>query len=451
MQQYQITREFIDEFIAHIDEQRESELQSILLKLFPADIAELFNELNTAQAVYVMHILDSVKKVEVLAELEPDVRKDLLRGFEPFEIAREFIENMDSDDAADILSEFSATEVNEIIGHIQDKEYSLNLSSLLKYPEDSAGGLMARELIKVNQNWTVAQCTEEIRKQAEEVTKVYSVYVVDDSDTLVGIVSLKKIILSKAQTKVAQISDTQIISANIYTKGDEVARLMKKYDLEAMPITDTLNRLVGRVTIDDVVDLIQEEAERDYQLLSGISENVESDDTIWLLSRARLPWLVIGLMGGIANAVVIGSYGDILQRNVQLAFFMPLVAAMGGNAGVQSSAIIVQSIANESIGSDSISKRLGKEFFVATFNALICSALLFGISFFMGQKTDITLVVGISLFASLVFASVMGATIPLLLDRLKIDPALATGPFITTSNDLLGMFIYFLTGNMLLN
>lgn len=451
MQQYQITREFIEEFIAHIDGQRESELHPILNKLFPADIAELFNELDMSQAVYVMHILDSVKKVAVLTELEPDVRKSLLGGFEPVEIAHEFIENMDSDDAADILSEFTSSEVNEIISHIQDKEYSLNLSSLLKYPEDSAGGLMARELVKVNQNWTVGQCTEEIRKQAEEVTKVYSVYVVDDSDTLLGVVSLKKIILSKAQTKVAQISETNIISANIYTKGDEVARLMKKYDLESMPITDTLNRLVGRVTIDDVVDLLQEEAERDYQLLSGISENVESDDTIWLLSRARLPWLVIGLMGGIANAAVIGSYGDILARNVQLAFFMPLVAAMGGNAGVQSSAIIVQSIANETIGSDSITKRLGKEFLVATFNALICSALLFGISYFMGQRTDITLVVGISLFSSLVFASVMGATIPLLLDRLKIDPALATGPFITTSNDLLGMFIYFLTGNLLLH
>ncbi len=450
MQNYHITKEFIEEFLTLTGERQEAELLPILNKLFPADIAEIFQELDAEQAKYIIQLLETSKRVEVLAELTEDVREMLLELLSPAEIAHDFIEQMDSDDAVDVLSELSLPRVNEIISQIRDKEYSLNLTSLLKYPEDTAGGLMARELIRVNLNWTVGQCTDEIRKQAEEVTKVYSVYVVDDNDTLLGTVSLKKIILSKASNRISQIYESNIISADIYTKGDEIARLMKKYDLESLPITDTLNRLVGRVTIDDVVDYIQEEADRDYQLMSGISESVESDDTVWLLSRARLPWLVIGLVGGIANSMVIGSYGDILAKNVQLAFFMPLVAAMGGNAGVQSSAIIVQSLANETISSDSVFRRVGKEFMVSLLNALVCSALLFIMARGLGQDTKITLVVGVSLFSSLVFASVLGAIIPLMLDRLKIDPALATGPFITTSNDLIGMFIYFLTGNLLL-
>lgn len=450
MQNFQLTREFVEEFTELVASRHETELNSILSKLFPADIAELFDELELEDAVYVTRLLDKEKKVEVLAELDSSVRAKLLSGFSAEQIAVDFIENMDSDDAADILSELDSSEVNEIIASISDKEYSKNLSSLLKYPEDSAGGLMARELIKVNKKWTVGQCTEEIRKQAEEVTKVYTVYVVDDNDALLGYVSLKRIILEKASTRVAQIFDSNIISADLYTKGDDIARLMKKYDLVALPIVDTLNRLVGRVTIDDIVDYIQEEAERDYQLLSGISQSVESDDNVWLLSRARIPWLVIGLLGGVANSVIIGKYGDVLTRNVQLAFFMPLVAAMGGNAGVQSSSIIVQSIANETIGSDSILRRLSKEFLVAMLNGLMCSALLFGLNYLLGQDKNVTLVVGTSLFASLVFASVMGAIVPLVLDKMKIDPALATGPFITTSNDLLGMFIYFLIGNLVM-
>lgn len=450
MQNYQVTKEFVEEFIELVENRHESDLNTILIKLFPADIAELFNELEVDQAKYVIYLLDKEKKVDVLAELDEDVRGKLLSSFRPIEIAEEFIENMDSDDAADILSELSADVVNEIISNISDQEYSRNLTSLLKYPEDTAGGLMARELIKVNMNWTVGQCTEEIRKQAEEVAKVYTVYVVDDGDTLLGFVSLKRIIIEKASTKISQIYETNVLSADIYTKGEDIAKIMQKYDLIALPIVDTLKRLVGRITIDDIVDFIQEEAERDYQLLSGISESVESDDNVWLLSRARIPWLVIGLLGGVANSVVIGSYGDILSRNVQLAFFMPLVAAMGGNAGVQSSSIIVQSIANATIGSDSIFKRISKEFLVAVINGLVCSALLFGLNYLLGQDTTVTLVVGISLFASLVFASVLGAIVPLVLDKFKIDPALATGPFITTSNDLLGMFIYFLIGNLLL-
>jgi magnesium transporter len=450
MQNFQITKEFVNEFIDLIDLKLEAEILPILSKLFPADIAELFDQLELEQAVYVTGLLNKEKKVAVLAELEADVRKKFLTGFSPTEIAHEFIESMDSDDAADILNEFPPHAVNEIISHIKDREYARHLSSMLKFHEDTAGGLMGRELIKVNINWTVNQCTEEIRKQAEEVEKVYTVYVVDDNDTLLGLVSLKRIILERASTRVSQILESNVISADIYTRGDDIANSMKKYDLVALPVVDTLNRLVGRITIDDIVDYIQEEADRDYQLLSGISEKVESDDKIWLLSRARLPWLIIGLVGGITNAVIIGNYDDVILNNVQLAFFMPLVAAMGGNAGVQSSSIIVQGLANATLNSNSILSRITREFMVSVINGLVCSAILFGITYLLGQNTQITLVVGISLFASIMFATVMGAIVPLFLDKLKINPALATGPFITTTNDLVGMFIYFFIGNLLI-
>lgn len=450
MEAFDLSKEFLEEFVVQLDLQKEDELIPVLERLFPADIAEIFDSLNLEQAVYVTSLLDDDKKIEVLAELEPEVRIKFFEGFSREEIALNFIQNMNSDDAVDVLSVLDTTVASEIISHIPNKEDSLYLTRLLRYPDDTAGGLMEGELIKVNINWTVGQCTEEIRKQAEEVTRVYTVYVVDDSDILLGWVSLKRIILAKASTPISEIFDSNIKYATVTTDGEDVATTMQKYDLIALPIVDSLNRLLGRVTIDDVLDLIKEEADKDYQMLSGISQSVEVKDKVWVLSKARLPWLIIGLFGGVLSSIVIGQFDGELQQNVQLALFMPLIMAMAGNIGVQSSSIIVQGLANNTIDSSSVFGKLGKELMVALINGLVCSALLMGYGLVSGKTNSIMTTVSIALLAVILLAAVVGTVVPLVLDRFKIDPALATGPFITTSNDLLGLFMYFMIGRMLI-
>lgn len=446
-----ITKEFIEELIQLIENQNSQELEPILEKLYPQDIAEIFDEsLNLEQAVYIASLLDPQKKVDVVIELEPDVKIKFFEGYSAEELARLFFAYMESDDAADILNQLPTDLSKEILRKIEDKERSRNIASLLKFPENTAGALMAKEVIKVKLNWSVKQCTDEIRKQAEFVSNVFTAYVVDDYDELMGWVSLKRILLASEDRLVKDIYNDNVIFENTYTAGEEVAATLKKYDLVALPIVDAFNRLVGRVTFDDVLDYIQDEAEKDYQMLSGISESVESSDSVWLLSRARLPWLVIGLFGGIASSLVIGNFELELKQNVQLALFMPLIMAMGGNVGVQSSSIMVQGLANNTIDSSSLLKKLGKELVVGIINGLVCAALLLAYGFIFGNSQKIMITVSLALITVILIAALVGTLIPLILDRLKIDPALATGPFITTSNDLLGLFLYFLIGNLIL-
>ena len=446
----EITKESQDELLSLIEAQKKDELVPVLEKLYAADIAELFNELNLEQAVYVATLLEPQKKVDVLTELDAETKLKFLAGYSNNEIANDFFFYLDSDDAADILNSMGTVEGKEILHLIKDKDHSKNIASLLKFPENTAGSLMAKELIKVKHNWTVKQCTEEIRQQAEEVSKVYTAYVVDEYDELVGWVSLKAILLNKESTKVEKILNPNIIYENTYSSGEEVANTMQKYDLVALPIVDAFNRLVGRITFDDVLDYVKDEAEKDYQMLSGISESVENVDSVWLNTRARLPWLIIGLLGGIASSLVIGNFEKELSANVQLALFMPLIMAMAGNVGVQSSSIIVQGLANNTISNKGIWTALSKELAVAIINGLVCSALLMGYGYIFGNSSDIMMTVSIALLSVILLAAVIGTTVPLTLDKMKIDPALATGPFITTSNDLIGLFLYFVIGNAIM-
>lgn len=450
MSAIELTKESIAELTSLIDNKEQEELLPVLEKLYPADIAEFFDELNLDQAVYVASLLEPQKKVDVFTELDEETKLKFLKGYENEDIANDFFAFMDSDDAADILNSMDRLVGKEILRKIKDKEHSKNIASLLKFPENTAGSLMAKELIRVKESWTIKQCTDEIRIQAEEMSNVYTTYVVDDYDELVGWISLKRILLSKESQKVSDIYNDNIISETAYASGEEVAFTMQKYDLAALPIVDAFNRLVGRVTFDDVLDYIKDEAEKDYQMLSGISESVESTDSVLLNTRARLPWLVVGLAGGIASSLVIGNFTEELAANVQLALFMPLIAAMAGNVGVQSSSIMVQGLANNSIGSDGLVRKLGKELAVALINGLVCSGLLMGYGLMSGNSQDIMTTVSLSLISVILFAAVIGTVIPLLLDQLEIDPAIATGPFITTSNDLVGLVLYFMIGNVIL-
>ena len=446
---FELTKEFLQEIIDKIDRQEFELLKTELSELHNVDIAELIEELDDKYGKILFELFEDETSAEILVELDEESREAVLEDLSSQEIAEDLIENLDSDDAADIIADLPSEKKVEVLSHIEDIEHASDIVDLLSYPENTAGGLMAKELIKVNEKWAVLRCVREMRKQAEEVDKVYTIYVVDDDDVLLGTLSLKKLLLSPEKTFIKNIYNEKVFSVKANSDDEEVANIMEKYDLIVLPVVDDLNRLIGRITIDDVVDVMKEEAIEDYNKASGISEQVDASDNILTLTRARLPWLLIGLMGGIMGAEVIGIFD--IENNIELAFFTPLIAAMGGNVGVQSAAIIVQGLASNNLGIDSLAQRLIKELGVALLNGIICSGLIMIITSLIGYPNSISFTVSISLMAVIIFAALFGTFIPLVLDKYKIDPALATGPFITTVNDVLGLFIYFMIGKLFLN
>ncbi len=444
----EINSQFLSELSDFIFNNSDKKIQSLICDLHIADIAEIIEELSIEQATYLFQLIDEERSAQILVEIEDETREHILSTLSSKEIATEVIENLESDDATDVLSELPKEQKEEILSLIEDDDHASDIEDLLNYPEDTAGGLMAKELIKVNENWTTIRCLKEMRKQSSEVKEVHTIYVVDDQDKLVGILSLKRLLLTETKILINEIANYDIVSVIATEDDEEVANIMNKYDLIVMPVIDKTGVLLGRITIDDVMDVVKEEAEKDYQMASGITEDVESSDSVWQLTRARLPWLLIGLVGGLLGAKVIGIFE--IDKNIELAFFIPLIAAMGGNVGVQSAAIVVQGLANESVKINTILSKLVKELGVALLNGIICSTIIFGATFALNYPIDLSLTVSLSLFSVIVFAALFGTFVPLTLDKYKIDPALATGPFITTVNDILGLVIYFLIGQSIL-
>ncbi len=423
-------------------------LLQVIEEMYPADIAEVMDDLSLEEAKYLYTLLGKEEAAAVLMELEEDVREKFLTSFSTHEIAREFIDNLDSDDAADLINELPEDLREDVLEQVKDRKQAQDIADLLIYPANSAGGLMGKELVKVNISWYVVTCIREMRRQAEEVENVYTVYVVDDDNVLKGLLSLESLLIASPRDQIAKLYTPDVIAVKATQRGEEVAQIMNKYDLVALPVIDQLGRLIGRITIDDVVDFIKDEAEKDYQLMSGISQDIESSDKIWEITQGRLFWLIVALFGGIIGSRVIANYEEQISINPEMAFFMPLIAAMGGNVGVQSSALIVKGLANHSLTGGIISK-LFKEISVGVINGLVCSAILMTYSFFFAPSLALSLTVSTALMTVILFASVFGTFVPLALNRLKIDPALATGPFITTSNDIIGLFIYFMIGRMM--
>lgn len=439
-----ITRDYLQALGEDIAERRDDELRARFEELHPADIAEVFDRLEDEQVQYLWKLIDIEERGDVLVELEEDVRETLLATLTNEEIAEEVLENIDSDDAADVVGELPEERAEKVIAQL-DTEDREDLLTLLRHPEGTAGALMGTELIRVEMDWTVTQAIREMRRQAEEVGTVHSVYVVNSAGQLLGRLSLKRLLLEASSTRstigdLFREDDTRTVKVD--DPDELVVQIMKKYDLVALPVVDDHNRLLGRITIDDVVDLMEEEAEKDYQLASGLSDEVESDDSLWEMTRARLPWLLIGLFGGLAGAYVIGAFD--IERFPSMALFIPLIAAMGGNVGVQSAAIVVQGLAGGRTPSDvRLAPRLLKELSVALLNGAICALVILGASLVLGYGWNLSVTVSLALIAVIVFAALFGTFVPLTLDRFKIDPALATGPFITTANDIIGLIIYF--------
>ncbi|MCF8464930.1 MAG: magnesium transporter [Flavobacteriales bacterium] len=446
--QFELTNDFLELLKEDIERLDSDTVAAKVGKLHPVDIAEILDEVNLEEAQFIFNLLDDELGSEVLVELDEDVRERFLASLSNEEIA-EYVDQLDTDDAADLIGELPEDRQGGVLAEVDDDEQASDIAQLLTYDEDTAGGVMAKELIKVNVNWPIVNCVREMRKQAEDVDQVFTVYVVDDHDVLLGIVSLKKMLLSSPKALIKDIYKEGIRSVNANTKAEEVANLMEKYDLVVVPVVDKEHRLLGRITVDDIMDVVREETSKDYQMMSGISENIETTDNVIVMSRARLPWLLIAMVGGIGGAMVIGNYEHELQLNPQMAFFIPLVVAMGGNVGIQSSALIVQGLANDTLSKDGMVKRIFKELIVGLINGLACTAVLMAYSFIFGYPLALSLTIGASLLAVILFAAAFGTFMPLTLNRMKIDPALATGPFITTSNDIIGLLFYFMIGRLM--
>jgi len=445
----EITRDFVDQIEEAIAQQDSEFIVSSLDELYPADITTVLYELNTEQSKYVLYLLDPEVGAEILSSLDTDIRTNFLKAFTSEEVAR-YVNLMESDDAVDVLNEQKVQSREEIISLLDNEEKAADIIDLLHYEEDSAGGLMAKEFIKVNVNWRVRQCIEEIRRQAENVEKIYAIYVVDEKDKLLGRIGMKELILSEDDTMIAQLYDDDIICIETYRKDSEVVDIMQKYDLEAVPVVNSQGKLMGRITIDDVVDVIQEQAETNIQLMSGITEDVEEDDSVLRLSRARLPWLIIAMIGGLMGARFINLYEEEISIIPALAMFTPLITATGGNVGIQSSSLIIQTLANKTVIFDNLTQRLLKVLLVALLNAVVISSLVMGSNLLFKEDTKLAIVVSIALFSVVMLSSLMGTITPMILNRFGINPAVAAGPFITTANDLLGLAVYFLVANMLL-
>ena len=443
--QFELTKEFISDISNAINKGDSHFIVSHVNELHPADIAEIMDYVNLQEAQYIYELLNEEQAADVLVEIDEDVRDKFLASLSAKEIA-ESIENMDSDDATDLIQDLPEKKQEEVLSEIKDESQSSDISDLLTYEEDSAGGIMAKEFVAANSGWTVKEALTMLRKQVEDVDNVYTIYVINVQSKLLGTLSLKKFLYASDQTLIKDLYRPDPIVVDAMVPAEEVASIMEKYELVVIPVVNDLGVLIGRITIDDALEVIKEEAEKDYQMASGISEKVESSDNIWMLSRARLPWLLIGLTGGILGAYVIGGFEDKISEFPVMASFIPLILAMGGNVGVQSSAIIVQSLANNSLEIETIAKKLIKELLVALVNGVICSLIALFFCLFTENDPLLSLTIGVALISVFLYAGLFGTFIPLILNRYKIDPALATGPFITTTNDVIGLLLYFLIG-----
>lgn len=428
-----------------IETQSSDELIGLLKDLHPADIAELCNELDPEEAKYIYLLLDNETAPDVLIEMDEDARKRFLDILPPETIAKRFVDHMDSDDAVDIIRELDEEKQEEILSHIEDIEQAGDIVDLLKYDEDTAGGLMGTEMLVVNENWSMPECLKEMRHQAEELDEIYYIYVVDDEERLQGVFPLKKMITSPSVSKIKHVMEKAPVSVHEETPIEEVVQVIEKYDLVAVPVVDSIGRLVGQITVDDVMDQVREQAERDYQLASGLSQDVETDDSVLKQTTARLPWLLIGMLGGIGNSMILGNFDTTFAAHPEMALYIPLIGGTGGNVGTQSSALVVQGLANNSLQSNNTWKQILKESVVALINASIISMLVYAYNFLrFGPTATVSYSVSISLFVVVMFASIFGTLVPMTLERLKIDPAIATGPFISITNDIVGMMFYML-------
>ena len=451
MATFQIDSLYLDEIKELILKEDKKSLKRKLKSIHYADLAEIIESISINHATYLIKLLGSEKTADALADVDPDIREGILDQLSAKEIADEVLE-LDTDDAADIILELPEERKEKVMSQINDDEHLSDIRDLLRYDENTAGGLMAKELVKVQEDLSVLKCLNEMRAQAENVTRVHSIYVVDEKNRLKGRLSLKDLITANSRATVKDIYIPKVDYVTVNQQSEDVAKIMSKYDLEAIPVINNEKELLGRITIDDIVDVIKEEAEKDYQLAAGISADVEADDKIFDLVKARLPWLFLGLLGGLGSVFILQDFESIMEepklRN--LFFYTPLIAAMAGNVGVQSSAIIVQGIANDVL-KGSLFNRLFKEIGLSLINGLSLALVILIFGQLVNQSFLVSATIAGSMMLVIVVSALVGTFIPIVLDKKGIDPAIATGPFITTANDIFGIFLFFYVAKIVLS
>ena len=434
-----------EEILKNLDRK---DLRAYLKKFHIADITEIVEVINYEKASRILENLNLKQKAELFCELTTDKIEDLAKNITDIEFINIF-KLLNSDDIRTIVKSLDKKRQLRIITILKKESTFSDVIELLGYEEDTAGSLMEKEIIVVYEDWSAFKCLREIRKQTDQSKKIHNIYVLDSSDKLIGILPVKDLLTTSTRTIVSEIVDRNIITVQIDEQASTVAYLMKKYDLFVLPVINNEKELIGKITIDDVIDYITEEAEREYQLASGITEEVEIDDSLIKLTRARIPWLVIGILGGLASAKVMGSYEQIISKLPILAFFIPLITATGGNIGVQSSAIMVRALSLK--GTDEVfGKKILKEIKIGVINSLALGTCLAISMYIMDYEHQLISAVSIALYCVVVIASTTGTLIPFILERIKIDPALATGPFITTLNDIFGIVMYFYLCSLLI-
>lgn len=420
---------------------RETEaLKKLIDELAPADVADLLEHLEQEERLFIFDLLEPEGAADILVEMEPPIQGRVLEDLDN-EAISDIVEELDSDDAVDIISDLPEDRARDIIEKV-DEEISRDIEKLLPYREDSAGGIMALEFVSVRADETVQHAIEEIRKKKEDVGRVYSVWVVDEHGRLVGMVALSDLVLHEAETIIKDIMDPEVVSVHVDADQEEVVRLVKKYDLVSIPVVDSRNRLVGRITHDDVVDVMEEEADEDISMMAGIAPQDITETAPAAISKARLPWLFGAMAGELLAAFVISRFESSLSKVVALAFFFPVIMAMGGNSGTQAAIVVVRGLATGDIGMVRIWKRLWVELRVALLNGLICGTILALIVGLWLSDPPLGIVVGMALQMVILFSGIAGSAIPIILKRFSFDPALGTGPLVTTSNDVLGIFLY---------
>ena len=429
------------EEVKHLAEQGNRQgLKKLIDDMRAADLADLIEHLDPEERLFIFNLLEPDGAGEVLVEIETPVQERILKGLDNQAIT-EIVQRLDSDDAADLVGDLPGDRAREIIERVGD-EVSGELEKLLPYPEDTAGGIMALEFVAVKADASVKDAIDTIREKREEVENLYYIWVVGDLGELVGVISLKDLVLELTDRKISDIMNPEVISVHVDTDQEEVARLVKKYDLVAIPVVGDDQRLAGRITHDDIIDVIEEEADEDISLMAGVIDQEITEESALKISRARLPWLIAGLFGGIIAAAVINQFESSLEKVLALSFFFPVIMAMGGSTGTQAATIVVRGLATGDISLMNIGKRLWMEMRVALVNALVCGIILALIVGTWVSDYGLGSVVGLALVLIIVNAGVIGSAVPMVLKKWNIDPALATGPFVTTSNDILSLLIY---------
>jgi magnesium transporter len=429
------------EEVKHFAEQGNRKgLKKLIDDMRAADLADLIEHLDPEERLFIFNLLEPDGAGDVLVEIETPVQERILKDLDNQAIT-EIVEGLDSDDAADLVGDLPDDRAREIIEGVGD-EVSEELEKLLTYPEDTAGGIMALEFVAVKAGASVKDAIDTIREKREEVENLYYIWVVDDLGKLVGVISLKDLVLEPTDRKIGDIMNPEVNSVYVDTDQEEVARLFKKYDLVAIPVVGNDHRLVGRITHDDIIDVIEEEADEDISLMAGVFDQEITEESTLKISRARLPWLIAGLFGGIIAAAVINQFESSLEKVIALSFFFPVIMAMGGSTGTQAATIVVRGLATGDIGLMNVGKRLWMEMRVSLVNALVCGILLALIVGTWVSDYGLGFVVGLALVLIIVNAGVIGSAVPMVLNKWNVDPALAAGPFVTTSNDILSLLIY---------